>query len=71
MDKYLLLNRGVLQPQGMDNLKLVVAQIEKDTENNPLFYEDFFSDPPRKWEPRRKYSRSRMLRWGISLHPVG
>ena len=46
MDKYLLLNRGVLQPQGMDNLKLVVAQIEKDTENNPLFYEDFFSDPP-------------------------
>ena len=31
MDKYLLLNRGVLQPQGMDNLKLVVAQIEKDT----------------------------------------
>ena len=52
MDKYLLLNRGVLQPQGMDNLKLVVAQIEKDTENNPLFYEDFFSDPPRKWEPR-------------------
>lgn len=36
----------------MDNMKLVVAQIEKDTENNPLFYEDFFSDPPRKWEPR-------------------
>ena len=52
MDKYLLLNRGILQPQGMDNLKLVVAQIQKDVENNPLFHEDFFSDPPRLWEPR-------------------
>lgn len=52
MDQYLFLDRSALQPQGMDNLKLTVAHIEKDTEHNPLFHEDFFSDPPRKWEVR-------------------
>lgn len=52
MDKYLLLDRSYLQPQGMDNARLVLAQAEKDTENNPLFHEDFFSNPPRKWEAR-------------------
>ncbi len=52
MGKYLLLNRSYLQPQGMDNIRLVLAQAEKDIINNPLFHEDFFSDPPRKWEIR-------------------
>ena len=52
MDKYLLLDRSCLQPQGMDNVKLTVAKLEKDSSNNPLFHEDFFSDPPRRWEPR-------------------
>ena len=52
MDKYLLLNRSYLLPQGMDNVRLVVAKMEKDTVNNPLFTEDFFSNPPRRWEAR-------------------
>lgn len=52
MNKYLLLDRSSLQPQGMDNVRLVLAQVEKDTEHNPLFTEDYFSDPPRKWEVR-------------------
>lgn len=52
MEKFLLLNRSYLLPQGMDNVKLVLAKAEKDTENNPLFREDYFSDPPRRWEQR-------------------
>lgn len=52
MDKYLLFNRSYLQPQGMNNLRLVLAQAKKDAENNPLFTEDFFSTPQRKWEVR-------------------
>ena len=52
MDKYLLLNRSYLQPQGMDNVRLVVAAAEKDTAHNPLFHEDFFSTPSLPWEAR-------------------
>ncbi len=52
MDKYLFLDRGTLQPQGMDNVKLTVGHIQKDRSNNPLFHEDFFSNPPRRWEVR-------------------
>lgn len=52
MDQYLFLNRSFLQPQGMENVRLAVSPIQKDTANNPLFHEDFFSDPPRRWEPR-------------------
>lgn len=52
MDKYLLLDRSFLQPQALENVHLVLAQARKDTENNPLFTEDYFSDPPRKWEVR-------------------
>lgn len=52
MDKYLLLDRAYLQPQGMDNVRLVLAQVEKDTANNPLFREDFFSVPSKPWEAR-------------------
>ena len=47
-----MLNRSYFQPQGMDNIRLVLTQAEKDTQNNPLFHEDFFSDPPRGWEAR-------------------
>lgn len=50
MQEFLLLDRSVLQPQGMDNVKLSVAQLEKDTDNNPMFGSDFFGDPPRRWE---------------------
>ncbi len=52
MNQYLFLNRGILQPQGMENIKITVSQIKKDVIHNPLFSEDFFSDPPRKWEAR-------------------
>ena len=52
MDKYLMLNRSYFNAQGMDNVRLVLTPAQKDTENNPLFAEDFFSDPPRPWEVR-------------------
>lgn len=52
MDKYLILNRSYFQPQGMDNVRLTLVQAQKDTANNPLFHEDFFSEPQRRWESR-------------------
>ena len=52
MNKYLFLDRSCLQPQGMDNVRLMLAAAEKDTANNPLFHEDFFSTPSLPWEAR-------------------
>ena len=52
MNKYLFLDRSCLQPQGMENVRLVLAAAEKDTANNPLFSEGFFSTPSLPWEAR-------------------
>ena len=52
MKKYFVLDRGILQPQGTDNVTLKVCQVVKDKEHNPLFTEDFFAEPPRLWEAR-------------------
>ena len=52
MNKYLFLDRRCLQPQGMENVRLVLAAAEKDTANNPLFSEGFFSTPSLPWEAR-------------------
>ncbi len=52
MHTYFLFDRGTLMGFRMSNAALEVSKLQKDTENNPLFTEDFFSDPPRKWEVR-------------------
>lgn len=52
MDKYLFLNRSYLQPQGIRNAKLTVCKAKKDEKHNPLFTEEFFANPPKKWEVR-------------------
>jgi len=52
VNKYLLLNRGILNGHWLDNVKLSVNPLQKDVKHNPLFKEDFFSIPPRKWEVR-------------------
>lgn len=39
-------------PQRMENVCLRVKPIVKDRAHNPLFTEDFFADPPRRWEAR-------------------
>ena len=46
MEKYLMLDRRLLSPQGMANLKLEASHPVKDEEHNPLFTED------RPWEVR-------------------
>ena len=46
MEKYLMLDRRLLSPQGLANLKLEASHPVKDEEHNPLFTED------RPWEVR-------------------
>lgn len=52
VNKYFFFDRGILQPQAMENLRIRTNKGRKDTEHNPMFREDFFSTPPRKWEVR-------------------
>lgn len=52
MNKYFVFDRGILQPQGMENAALHICELKKDEVNNPLFTEDFFGDPPKRWEAR-------------------
>lgn len=52
MKTLLLLDRRTLQPQGMCNAALRVCPIQKDEGYNPLFTEEFFAQPPKRWEPR-------------------
>ncbi len=52
MHRYYMFDRGIMQPQGMSNLRILPCKAQKDFDHNPLFREDFFSDPPRKWEVR-------------------
>lgn len=51
-NKYFFFDSGVLNGYLMTNATIKVNKLHKDTENNPLFQEDFFADPPRKWEVR-------------------
>lgn len=50
--KYFFFDSGTLNGFLMSNTKIEVNQIHKDEENNPLFREDFFSSPPKRWEVR-------------------
>lgn len=50
--KYLLLDRGVIFPKGTRGVAPFINPIHKDTARNPLFCEDYFACPPRKWEVR-------------------
>ncbi len=50
MKKYLFLDRGIFNGRYMTNAKVELASIQK--EGAVFFREDFFADPPRKWEVR-------------------
>ena len=50
MKKYLFLDRGLFNGRYMTNAKVELASIQK--EGTVFFREDFFADPPRKWEVR-------------------
>lgn len=52
MEKYFFFDRGILQPQATRNHEIRTCKGVKDTQNSPMFREDFFSVPPRKWEVR-------------------
>lgn len=52
MKQYFFFDRGILQPQATRNFEIRSCKGVKDRENNPMFREDFFSQPPRKWEVR-------------------
>ena len=42
MNKYLLLDSGTLTPQGLDNVRLEIFEMNKDTMHTPFFKEDYF-----------------------------
>lgn len=50
MNTHFLFDRRTIQPQGCRNVLLRIVPLHK--EHGPLFTEEFFSDPPRRWEVR-------------------
>lgn len=52
MHTYLALDRGIFEGHHMRNVVLRVRKLTKDKENNPLFTQDYFGIPPKKWEVR-------------------
>ncbi len=52
MEKYFFFDRGNFQPQAMRNYEVRVCKGVKEREVNPMFREDFFSTPSRRWEVR-------------------
>ena len=46
MEKYLMLDRRLLSPQAMENIRMEVARPVKDSAHNPLFTQD------QPWEVR-------------------
>lgn len=50
MNKFLLLDTGLIDGYAMSNAALHVSPIHK--EHKVLFHEDYFSEPPRLWEVR-------------------
>lgn len=46
LEKYLTLDRRLLNPQAMENVQIQTAKLKKDSQNNPLFIQD------KPWEVR-------------------
>ena len=52
MKTHLLMDRRMIQPQGICNAVLRVMPLCKDRKHGVLLEEEFFSDPPKRWEVR-------------------
>ena len=52
MRKYYLFDRGFYHPQGNYNITIQSNKVTKDSINNPMFTEGFFSTPKLPWEVR-------------------
>ncbi|TQR15556.1 hypothetical protein [Psychrobacillus soli] len=50
--KYLFLDSGIVNSHYGDNVEMHLNTIQKDEVNNPLFTEEFFSNPSKSWEVR-------------------
>lgn len=47
-----MFNSGILNGHLLNNVKLTINPVQKDIGNNPLFSEEYYSEPSRKWEVR-------------------
>jgi len=54
MEKYYFFDKRIIQPQGTKNFTTRAVKGIKDKENNPMFGEGFFENPPKLWEVDRK-----------------
>lgn len=52
MEKYYFFDKRIIQPQGTKNFTTRAVKGIKDKENNPMFGEGFFENPPKLWEVR-------------------
>ncbi|CJK34130.1 Uncharacterised protein [Streptococcus pneumoniae] len=52
LKKYLLLDSGLVVGYTLENAQLKLNKLKKDTENNPLFGEEYFAENPKLWEVR-------------------
>ncbi|HET1713717.1 TPA: hypothetical protein VQQ06_002121, partial [Streptococcus pneumoniae] len=50
LKKYLLLDSGLVVGYTLENAQLKLNKLKKDTENNPLFGEEYFAENPKLWE---------------------
>ncbi len=50
--KYLFLDQGIVHAHFCENVQKKLNPVQKDTAHNPLFSEEFFADPPKRWEVR-------------------
>ena len=52
MKRYYAFDRGIFQPQALENVQIHTNQVVKDQVNSPMFTEGFFANPSLPWEVR-------------------
>ena len=52
MKRYYAFDRGIFQPQALENVQIHTNQVVKDRVNSPMFTEGFFANPSLPWEVR-------------------
>lgn len=60
--KYLFLDRGVVDGHRCENTTLHLCKAQKDEHDGPFLREEFFLDPPRRWEVRYDNGYPQVLR---------
>ena len=52
MKRYYAFDRGIFQPQALENVAIHTNPVEKDREHSPMFTEGYFAQPSLPWEVR-------------------